>query len=249
MSMSLQGKVAIVTGASRGIGKAIAIELGKRGAKVIVNYSKSPDGANEAVEAIKAAGSEALAVQADVSNAKAATALIKSATDTYGRLDILVNNAGTTRDQLLMSMPEEDWDTVLTTNLKSAFNCSKAAVRSMIRQRAGRIINIASVSGVMGNAGQTNYSASKAGLIGFTKALAREVASRNVTVNAIAPGFIPTDLTNNLAENLKNETLKVIPLGRWGTADEIANAVAFFASDEAGYITGQTLNVDGGMAM
>jgi len=247
--MSLQGKVAIITGASRGIGKAIAVELGKRGAKVIVNYSKSPEGANEAVEAIKAAGSEALAVQADVSNAKAATALIKSATDTYGHLDILVNNAGTTRDQLLMSMPEEDWDTVLTTNLKSAFNCSKAAVRPMIRQRGGRIINIASVSGVMGNAGQTNYSASKAGLIGFTKALAREVASRNVTVNAIAPGFIPTDLTNNLAENLKNETLKVIPLGRWGTADEIANAVAFFASDEAGYITGQTLNVDGGMAM
>jgi 3-oxoacyl-[acyl-carrier protein] reductase len=247
--MSLQGKVAIVTGASRGIGKAIAVELGKRGAKVVVNYSKSAEGANEAVEAIKAAGSEAVAFQADVSDAKAAAALIKAATDTYGRLDILVNNAGTTRDQLLMSMPEEDWDLVLTTNLKSAFNCSKAAVRPMIRQRAGRIINITSVSGVMGNAGQTNYSASKAGLIGFTKALAREVATRNVTVNAVAPGFIPTDLTNNLADNLKNETIKAIPLGRWGTADEIAHAVAFFASDEAGYITGQTLNVDGGMAM
>lgn len=247
--MSLQGKVAIVTGASRGIGKAIALELGKRGAKVVVNYSKSAEGANEAVEAIKAAGSEALAFQADVSDAKAATALIKSASDTYGRLDILVNNAGTTRDQLLMSMPEEDWDVVLTTNLKSAFNCSKAAVRPMIRQRGGRIINITSVSGVMGNAGQTNYAASKAGLIGFTKALAREVATRNVTVNAVAPGFIPTDLTNNLAENLKNETLKAIPLGRWGTAEEIAHAVAFLASDEAGYITGQTLNVDGGMAM
>jgi 3-oxoacyl-[acyl-carrier protein] reductase len=247
--MNLQGKVAIVTGASRGIGKAIAVELGKRGAKVIVNYSKSAEGAKEAVEAIKAAGSEALAFQADVSEAKAATALIKAATETYGRIDILVNNAGTTRDQLLMSMPEEDWDAVMTINLKSAFNCSKAAVRPMIRQRAGRIINITSISGVMGNAGQTNYSASKAGLIGFTKALAREVAGRNVTVNAVAPGFIPTDLTSNLADNLKTETLKMIPLGRWGTAAEIAHAVAFLASDEAGYITGQTLNVDGGMAM
>lgn len=247
--MSLQGKVALVTGASRGIGKAIAVELGKRGAKVIVNYSKSAEGANEAVELIKAAGSEALAVQADVSDAKSATALIKSATETFGRIDILVNNAGTTRDQLLMTMPEEDWDTVITTNLKSAFNCSKAAVRPMIRQRGGRIINITSISGVMGNAGQTNYSASKAGLIGFTKALAREVAVKSITVNAVAPGFIPTDLTSNLSENLKTETLKMIPLGRWGTADEIAHAVAFLASDEAGYITGQTLNVDGGMAM
>jgi len=228
---------------------AIAIELGKHGAKVIVNYSKSVEGANEAVEFIKAAGGEAAAVQADVSDAKSAAALIKSAIDTFGRIDILVNNAGTTRDQLLMTMPEEDWDTVITTNLKSAFNCSKAAVRPMIRQRSGRIINITSVSGVMGNAGQTNYSASKAGLIGFTKALAREVAVKSITVNAIAPGFIPTDLTSNLSENLKTETLKMIPLGRWGTADEIAHAVAFLASDEAGYITGQTLNVDGGMAM
>lgn len=247
--MNLQGKVALVTGASRGIGKAIAVELGKRGAKVIVNYSKSAEGANEAVEAIKATGSEAVAVQADVSETKAAAALIKSAIDTFGRIDILVNNAGTTRDQLLMTMPEEDWDTVMTTNLKSAFNCSKAAVRPMIRQRSGRIINITSISGVLGNAGQTNYSASKAGLIGFTKALAREVAVKSITVNAVAPGFIPTDLTSNLSENLKVETLKMIPLGRWGTADEIAHAVAFLASDEAGYITGQTLNVDGGMAM
>ena len=247
--MNLQGKVALVTGASRGIGKAIAVELGKRGAKVIVNYSKSAEGANEAVEAIKAAGGEAIAVQADVSETKAAAALIKSAIDTFSRIDILVNNAGTTRDQLLMTMPEEDWDTVMTINLKSAFNCSKAAVRPMIRQRSGRIINITSISGVLGNAGQTNYSASKAGLIGFTKALAREVAVKSITVNAVAPGFIPTDLTSNLSENLKVETLKMIPLGRWGTVDEIAHAVAFLASDEAGYITGQTLNVDGGMAM
>lgn len=247
--MSLQGKVAVVTGASRGIGKAIAIELGKQGAKVVVNYVKNADAANEAVAAIQAAGSEAVAVQSDVADSKSAAALIKSAIDTYGRIDILVNNAGTTRDQLLMTMSEDDWDTVLTTNLKSAFNCSKAAVRPMIRQRSGRIINITSVSGVMGNAGQTNYSASKAGLIGFTKALAREVAARNVTVNAIAPGFIPTDLTSNLNESLRNETLKLIPLGRWGTPEEIAHAVAYFASDEAAYITGQTLNIDGGMAM
>lgn len=178
--MTLKEKVAIVTGASRGIGKAIAIELGKRGAKVVVNYAKSTEGANEAVEAIKAEGGEAVAVQADVSNTKAAASLIKAATEAFGRLDILVNNAGTTRDQLIMMMPEEDWDTVITTNLKSAFNCSKAAVKTMMRQRSGRIINISSVSGVMGNGGQTNYSASKAGLIGFTKALAREVATRNI---------------------------------------------------------------------
>ncbi|MEK6574648.1 MAG: 3-oxoacyl-[acyl-carrier-protein] reductase [Chloroflexota bacterium] len=247
--MSLQGKVAVVTGASRGIGKAIAIELGKRGVKVVVNYAKSADGANEAVEAIKASGSEAVAMQADVTDSKAATALIKTAVDTYGRIDILVNNAGTTRDQVIMMMPEEDWDTVITTNLKSTFNCSKAAVKSMMRQRYGRIITISSVSGVLGNAGQTNYSASKAGLIGFTRALAREVAPRHITVNAIAPGFIPTDLTANVPENLKADYLKAIPLGRWVTVDEIAYAVAFLASDEAAYITGQTLNVDGGMAM
>ena len=247
--MGLQGKVAVITGASRGIGKAIAVELGRQGCKIVVNYAKSAEGANETVEAIKAAGGEAIGVQADVSDTKAAAALIKAATEAFGRIDILVNNAGTTRDQLIMLMPEEDWDTVITTNLKSAFNCSKAAVKIMMRQRNGRIINITSVSGQLGNAGQTNYSASKAGLIGFTKALAREVAARNITVNAVAPGFVPTDLTNNLPEDLRNETMKLIPLARWGTADEIAYAVAFLASDQAAYITGQTLNVDGGMAM
>ncbi len=247
--MTLQGKVAVVTGASRGIGKAIAIELGKRGAKVVVNYSKSAEGAEEAVSTIKAAGGEAVAVQADVADIKAAAALIKAATEAFGRLDILVNNAGTTRDMLIAMMPEDDWDIVIRTNLKSAFNCSKAAVKTMMRQRNGRIINISSVSGVMGNGGQTNYSASKAGLIGFTKALAREVAARNITVNAIAPGFIPTDLTSSLSDELRNETMKAIPLGRWGTVEEVAHAVAFLASDEAAYITGQTLNVDGGMVM
>jgi len=247
--MTLQGKVALVTGASRGIGKAIAIELGKRGAKVAVNYAKSAEGANEAVAAIQAAGSEAAALQADVSDFEAATDLIKATIEKFGRLDILVNNAGTTRDMLIMMMPEDDWDFVIKTNLKSAYNCSKVALKTMIRQRYGRIINISSVSGVMGNGGQTNYSASKAGLIGFTKALAREVASRSITVNAIAPGFVPTDLTSSIPENMKEESKKLIPLGRWGSAEEVAYAVAFFASDEAAYITGQTLNVDGGMAM
>lgn len=247
--MNLQGKVALVTGASRGLGKAMAIELGKRGAKVVVNYAKSADGANEAVLAIQTAGSEALAVQADVSDFKAATDLIKATTEKFGRLDILVNNAGTTKDMLIMMMPEDDWDFVIKTNLKSAYNCTKVALKTMTRQRYGRIINISSVSGVMGNAGQANYAASKAGLIGFTKSIAREVASRSITVNAVAPGFIPTDLTAGIPENMKDESKKIIPLGRWGTAEEVAYAVAFLASDEAGYITGQTLNVDGGMAM
>jgi len=247
--MSLAGKAAVVTGASRGIGRAIAIELAKRGAKVILNYSKDAEGANAGVETIKAAGGEAQAIQADVSDFKAAEGLIKSTVEAYGSADLLVNNAGTTRDMVIMMMPEADWDVVIQTNLKSAFNCSKAAVKTMMRKRYGRIINITSVSGIMGNAGQTNYSASKAGLIGFTKALAREVAARNITVNAIAPGFIPTALTNDLTAELKEATLKAIPLGRWGTPEEVAYAAAFLASEEAAYITGQILNIDGGLAM
>jgi 3-oxoacyl-[acyl-carrier protein] reductase len=247
--MNLDGKVAVVTGASRGIGRAIATELARHGAKVVVNYSQDAEGAQAGVEAIKALGSQGCAVQADVSDFKAAQGLIKTAVETYGSLDILVNNAGTTRDMVIMMMPEADWDVVIQTNLKSAFNCSKAAVKTMLRRRSGRVINITSVSGIAGNAGQTNYSASKAGLIGFTRALAREVAARNITVNAVAPGFVPTALTNGLPEELKEASLKNIPLGRWGTPEDVAYAVAFLAGPEAGYITGQVLSVDGGMVM
>jgi 3-oxoacyl-[acyl-carrier protein] reductase len=245
----LDERVALVTGASRGIGRAIALELARRGAKVAVNYNRSGDAAAEVVDAIAADGGEAIALQADVSDFDAAGNLVKETVSHFGQIDILVNNAGTTRDMIIMMMPEEDWDIVILTNLKSAFNCSKAAVRPMMRKRYGRIINITSVAGIAGNAGQTNYSASKAGLIGFTKSLAREVAARNITVNAVAPGFVPTDLTESVPEDIKTSSLEAIPLGRWGTPEEVAYAVAFLAEDEAGYITGQVISVDGGMVM
>jgi 3-oxoacyl-[acyl-carrier protein] reductase len=247
--MNLEGKVAVVTGASRGIGRAIAAELAREGAKVVINYARDAEGAQAGLDAIQAAGGQGCAVQADVSDYKAAEGLIKAAVETFGGLDILVNNAGTTRDMVIMMMPEADWDVVIQTNLKSAFNCSKAAVKTMLRKRSGRVINITSVSGIAGNAGQTNYSASKAGLIGFTRALAREVAARNITVNAVAPGFVPTALTNGLPQDLKDASLKAIPLGRWGTPEDVAYAVAFLAGPRAGYITGQVLSVDGGMVM
>ncbi|MBO9367662.1 MAG: 3-oxoacyl-[acyl-carrier-protein] reductase [Chloroflexi bacterium] len=247
--MGLNGKVAVVTGASRGIGRAIALELAARGARVVVNYHRSEQAAQEVVSQIQANGGEAVAFQADVSDFQQAQALIKFALETFGDLHILVNNAGITRDTLLMTMSEEDWDEVIRTNLKSTFNCSKAAIRHMIRKRYGRIINIASVAGQMGNAGQTNYSASKAGQIGFTKALAREVASRNITVNAIAPGFVDTEILNTMPRETLEAALKLVPLGRMGRPEEIAFAVAFLASDQAAYITGQVLGVDGGMAM
>jgi 3-oxoacyl-[acyl-carrier protein] reductase len=246
---SLAGKVAVVTGGSRGIGRGIAIELGKRGAKVVVNYNSNVEAAGEVVDLIQQAGSEALAVQADVSQFAAAQNLIKAATDFGGRLDILVNNAGTTRDMMLALMPEADWDVVITTNLKSAYNCSKAALRPMMRQKYGRMVNISSISGLAGNGGQTNYSASKAGLIGFTKALAREVGGRNITVNAVAPGFIPTDLTSSLPQNLLDEAIKATPLGRLGTIEDVARVTAFLVSEDASFIPGQVLSVDGGMAM
>ena len=242
-------RTAVVTGASRGIGRAIALELAKRGASVVVNYAASAEKAEEVAAEIKSNGGQAIAVQADVADFEQAGQLIKKAIETYGKIDILVNNAGITRDKLIMMMSEEDWDAVQDTNLKGTFNCSKAAVRPMMRQRSGRIINIASVAGQMGNAGQTNYSASKAGQIGFTKALAREIAPRSITVNAIAAGIVETDIWANVAEEMKENMLQLIPLGRKGEAEEIAYAVAFLASDEAAYITGQCLAVDGGMAM
>jgi 3-oxoacyl-[acyl-carrier protein] reductase len=247
--LSLEGRVAIVTGASRGIGRAIAEELARRGAAVVANYHHSAQQADELVEAIKAAGGQALAVQADVADFQQAQNLVKNALDSFGGLDILVNNAGITRDTLIMMMAEEDWDRVLKTNLKSTFNCSKAAVRYMMRKRYGRIVNITSVSGQMGNPGQTNYSASKAGQIGFTKALAREVAARNITVNAVAAGYIDTEIWADVPEEARQVALSLIPLGRKGEPQEVAYAVAFLVSDQAAYITGQILGIDGGMAM
>ena len=246
---SLEGKVAIVTGASRGIGRAIARKLASLGAKVVVNYRSNQPAAEEVLRLIQEAGGEAIAIQADVSISEDAQRLIKTALDHFGRLDILVNNAGTTRDGLLVRMSEQDWDTVIDTNLKSAFNCTRAAQRPMMKQHYGRIVNITSVAGLAGNAGQANYSAAKAGLIGFTKAVAKEVGSRNITVNAVAPGYVPTDLTANLPADLVAKGLDMTPLGHPGTAQDIANAVAFLVSDESSYITGQVLSVDGGLVM
>ena len=248
--MLLEGKVAIVTGGSRGIGRAIAEDLAKNGAKIVVNYNSNADAANETVAAIQALGSEAIAVQADVSDFEQAQALGKSAIETFGQIDILVNNAGTTKDTLLMTMKEAQWDDVMDINLKSAFNMSKAVARPMIRKKnGGRIINISSVSGLIGLPGQSNYSASKAGMIGFSKALAKELGVRAITVNCIAPGFVPTDLTSILEEERVKWITESTPLGRMGKPEEIAYAVTFLASDHAAFITGETLRVDGGIAM
>lgn len=244
-----KGRIAIVTGGSRGIGRAIALELGQRGATVVVNYNKSADAANEVVEAVKAAGGDGMAVQADVSDAEQVEALFKAVTAAYGQVDILVNNAGTTRDNVIMMLKPDDFDSVINTNLRSAWLCSKAASRLMMKKRSGRIINITSVVGIAGNGGQTNYSASKAGMIGLTKSLAKEIASRNITVNAVAPGFIETDMTASLSEDVMKQAIAAIPLGRQGKPEDVAKAVAFLASDDAVYITGQVIVVDGGMVM
>ena len=247
--MGFDGKVALVTGASRGIGRAIALELGSQGARVAVNYFHQSAAADEVAKAITEAGSEADTFQADVGDFAQAQKLVKAVIERFGDLHILVNNAGITRDGLIMTMSEHDWDDVIRTNLKATFNCSKPAVRHMLRRRYGRIINITSVSGQIGNAGQTNYSASKAGQIGFTKSLAREVASRNITVNAVAAGYIDTEIWETVPENLREGMVGLIPLGRKGETADIAKAVAYLASDQAGYITGHVLSVDGGMAM
>ena len=245
----LTGKVAVVTGASRGIGREIAKTLAAEGAAVVVNYNGSEQRAAEVVKEIQEAGGKAEAIQCDVSDFEKAGELMDHVIKTYGRVDILVNNAGITRDGLLMRMSEEDFDKVVTTNLKGAFNCMRHVARQMIKQKGGRIINISSVSGVLGNAGQVNYAASKAGIIGMTKSAARELASRNITVNAIAPGFINTEMTQVLSDAVKEGAVAQIPMKTFGETKDIADAAAFLASDKARYITGQVLCVDGSMAM
>ena len=247
--MQLEGKIALVTGASRGIGKAIAVALAAAGADVAVNYAGNKAAAEAVAAEIEAMGRKVLLLQGDVAQLEVCTEMIDAVIKEFGRIDILVNNAGITRDNLLMRMKEEDWDAVLNTNLKGVFNCTKAAVKYMMKQRAGRIVNITSVVGVTGNAGQANYAASKAALIGMSKSLAQEMAPRGITVNCVAPGFIQTAMTDVLNEGQKEKILASIPQGRMGTPDDIAAAVSYLASEEARYVTGQTLHVNGGMAM
>jgi 3-oxoacyl-[acyl-carrier protein] reductase len=245
--LNLTGKVALVTGGSRGIGRAISLKLAELGADVAVNYQGRADAAQEVVAQIEGMGRKAIAVQADVRHPDAAEAMIKKVVEELGGLHIIVNNAGITRDNLMMRMKESDWDDVIDINLKGAFNVIKAAQRPLMKGRYGRIINITSVSGIGGNAGQANYASAKAGMIGLTKSVAKELGSRGITCNAVAPGYVPTDLTADLPAELLEQAVKLTPLGRLGTAQDIANAVAFFADDASGFITGQVLSVDGGM--
>ncbi|HUG16599.1 MAG TPA: 3-oxoacyl-[acyl-carrier-protein] reductase [Thermomicrobiales bacterium] len=244
-----EGKVAIVTGAARGIGRAVALQLAADGFTLVANYRGDEELAMSLVDELKQDGADALAVKADITNADEVATLFEATLNTFGRLDALINNAGITRDTLLMRMSEADWDVVLTTNLKGAFLCSKAAIRPMMRQRSGSIVNLTSVVGLVGNAGQANYAAAKAGLVGFTKSLAKEVGSRGITVNAVAPGFIETRLTDVLSDELKDGARAQIPLGRLGQPEDVAAAVAFLVSPGARYITGHVLTVDGGMFM
>lgn len=247
--MILEGKVALVTGASRGIGREIALELARSGADVIVNYAGNEKKALETADEIKEMGRKSVVIQCDVADADSVKEMIKSAVDQFGQIDILVNNAGIARDNLLMRMKEDEWDSVINTNLKGVFLCTKAVTRQMMKQRSGRIINIASIVGVIGNPGQANYVAAKAGVIGFTKTAAKELASRGITVNAIAPGFISTDMTDKLDEEIKGGMLGAIPLSRFGEGHEVARVARFLASEDASYMTGQVLHVDGGMVM
>lgn len=247
--MLLGGKIALVTGASRGLGRAIAIKLAQAGATVVINYAGNIKAAQEVERMITEAGGKAMLVQADVADAQSVENMIKEITATYGNIDILINNAGITRDNLLMRMKENDWDDVMNTNLKGIYLCTKAVSKMMMKKRAGRIVNMTSVIGLTGNAGQANYAAAKAGVIGFSKSMAKELASRGITVNSVAPGFIDTDMTAVLPERVKEESIAKIPLSRLGDPEDVANAVMFFVSDAAAYITGQTLNVDGGMVM
>lgn len=247
--MELKGKAALVTGGSRGIGRAVCLELARRGACVAVNYAGNAAAAEETVESCKAMGVDAFSVQADVADAAACDAMVKEVLSRFGRLDILVNNAGITRDGLMPMLKDADWDAVLDANLKGAFHCVRAAYRPMMKQKYGRVVNLSSIVGLRGNAGQANYAASKAGLIGLTKSMAKELAGRNVTVNAVAPGFIDTDMTAALPEKARESMLASIPMGRLGQGEDVAKAVAFFAGDGAGYVTGQVLCVDGGMAV